>query len=64
MDFFLAEITYYIEYVYPAFFAKETFLQEQRSRFNSVPEIKKYYEQPESVKGPFLPSMGDFKPSQ
>jgi hypothetical protein len=62
VDFLLAEITYYIEQVYPALYAKEPFLQEQRNRFNSLPEIKKYYEQPDAIKAPFVsPAMANIK---
>lgn len=52
-DFLLVEFTYYIEQIYPEEYAKLPFLNELRTRFAALPEIKKYYEQESSIKAPF-----------
>lgn len=52
-DFILAELSYYIEAIYPTEYKNLKFLHEFRSKFLALPEIKSYYEREEAVKGPF-----------
>jgi len=52
-DFALAELSYYIESVFPNEYKNLNFLHEVRTRFLSLPEIKSYYERQDAVKGPF-----------
>lgn len=44
-DFLLTEISFYIENIYPGNYKEFPFLNEIRTRFHNLPEIKKYYEQ-------------------
>lgn len=61
-DFVLVEASYYLEQVYPEFFKEYGFLKEERERFEGLPEIKKYYESANAVKGPFTsPQMASIK---
>jgi hypothetical protein len=54
-DFLLAEVSYYVENIYPEIYKSMKFLQLHRATFLSIPEIKQYYEQESGIKGPFLP---------
>ena len=49
----LAELSYYIESVFPNEYKQLKFLHEERSKFLQLPEIKSYYEKQSAVKGPF-----------
>lgn len=52
-DFMAAELSYYIEKIYPNEYQKHPFLQQIREAFNNLNEIKIYYEQEWAIKGPF-----------
>jgi hypothetical protein len=56
-DFQIAEFSNYVEKIAPELFAKYSFLKRTRTAFESLPEIKKYYEQESATKGPFLPPI-------
>lgn len=56
-DFVIAEFSYYVEHVTPENFAKFEFLKRVRNAVESLPEIKKYYESANAMKGPFLPPI-------
>ena len=53
VDFQFSEISHHFEKIYPEEFAKHSCLKRCRDAFNALPEIKKYYEQEGSIKGPF-----------
>lgn len=60
-DFILAEVSHYIENVYKEHYQTLTFLHEIRHNFESLPEIKAYYEKETAVKGPFVPPFATIK---
>jgi glutathione S-transferase len=43
-DFVLAEVSHFIEGVFPNEYKNLQFLHDHRQRFSSIPEIKSYYE--------------------
>ena len=49
------EASYYVEKMFPDVYNKYGFLKRVREAFEGLPEIRKYYEQESSLKGPFLP---------
>ena len=53
VDFWVTEASHYIERVFEAEYKKYGFLQRIREKFEALPEIKAYYEQEGSFKGPF-----------
>jgi hypothetical protein len=56
-DFIVAEFSYYVEKVTPENYNKHEFLKRVRTAVESVPEVKKYYESENAMKGPFLPPI-------
>ena len=54
VDFHIAEISHYIEKISPELYSKYPILSKVRISVESIPEVKKYYEQENSVKGPLL----------
>lgn len=55
VDFILAENLYYFETLYPSERKNYGFWWNIRTAFESLPEIKAYYERPTAIKAPFLP---------
>jgi glutathione S-transferase len=61
-DFLFAELSYYLENIYREEFKKLNFVLASRHSFEKLPEIKQYYEQEWSIKGPFVaPNMATIK---
>lgn len=56
MDFKLAEASYYFEKMYPTHYERYSFLTKIRNSIEKLPEVKKYYESANAIKGPFLQS--------
>lgn len=54
VDFVLAELSHFIEGVFPNEYKNLQFLHDHRQSFHSIPEIKTYYEREDAVKGPFV----------
>lgn len=54
-DFHVAEFSHYVEKITPELYAKNEFLKRVRTAFESLPEIKGYYESATATKGPFVP---------
>lgn len=60
-DFKLCETSYYFEKLYEEQYPNYPFFGEIRKTIENLPEVKKYYEKENSVKGPFLPSYAQLK---
>ena len=60
-DFKLAEASYYFEKLYDKQYSEYKALSKIRENVNNLPEVKQYYEQPNAVKEPFLPSYAQLK---
>lgn len=60
-DFYISEFSYYVENIAPEVYAKYSFLKKTRTAFEALPEIKKYYADETSLKGPFFPPTAQIK---
>lgn len=60
-DFRLCEASYYFQKLYEEQYVNYPFFGEIRKAVESLPEVKKYYEKPNAIKGPFLPSYTQLK---
>ena len=60
-DFKLAQASYYFEKLYEDQYPQYKALSKIRNTINNLPEVKQYYEQPNAVKEPFLPSYAQLK---
>ena len=54
-DFGIAELSYYVEKLFPEEFKTYSAVLRIRSNFDNLPQVKEYYTKPEAIKGPFLP---------
>lgn len=60
-DFRIAEASYYFEKLYPNYYNQYPFFSKIRKAVENLPEVKKYYQKENAVKGPFLPNYAQLK---
>ncbi len=60
-DFYLSEMSYYVENIAPELYPKLPFLNTIRVSVESLPEIKAYYASETAIKGPFFPPYAAIK---
>jgi glutathione S-transferase len=56
-DFLVSEMSSYVEHIFPEIVKEFPILTEVRNKFESLPEIKKYYSQVNAIKAPFTSPM-------
>mgnify|MGYP003691718627 CR=1 FL=1 len=54
IDFEIAEFSHYLERMFPEEYVKYTSFKKIRETFYELPEIKKYYDNPDRIKMPFV----------
>ena len=61
IDFYLAEVDEFVKVVFPELKEKYEFLGKIRQSVEAIPEVMKYYERENAVKGPYLPPSAQIK---
>ena len=56
-DFLIAEMSNFVENIYPEGYKKFPFLTAIRQQFEEIPEIKEYYKGEKAMKSPFVSKM-------